>query len=100
MPSTGSVVARVVLDVATTFGSAYPAPSKDNEETVSALQNFIGDDHVKRIYSDNVDELINASRFLGLPHEGMPQTSGIIEREVQDMVSGTRTVLVASGLPG
>jgi hypothetical protein len=29
----------------------------------------------------------------------MPQTNGIIEREVQDMVSGTRTVLVAAGLP-
>jgi len=81
----------------------YLAPSKDTEDTVSALQNFIGDDHVERTYSDNADELINASRFLGVPHEasqqGMPQTNGIIEREVQDIVSGTRTVLVAAGLP-
>jgi len=99
----GSVVALVVRDVATTFGAVYPAPSKDTQETVSALQNFIGDDHVKRFYSDNADELISASRFLGVPHEasqqGMPQTNGIIEGEVQDMVSGTRTVLVAAGLP-
>ena len=45
-----------------------------------------------------------ASRKLGVPHEasprGMPQTSGIIEREVQDMLTGTRTLLVAAGLPG
>ena len=98
-----NVVALVVRDVAT-FGFVYPSPAKDTEETVSSLQRFIGDDHVKRIYSDNADELINAARFLGIPHEasqqGMPQTNGIIEREVQDMVSGTRTVLVAAGMPG
>ena len=77
-----NVVALVVRDVATTFGFVYPAPSKDTEEKVHALQKFIGDDHVKRIYSDNADELMNAARFLGTPHEasqqGMSQTNGII----------------------
>ena len=100
----GCVVALVVRGVATIFGAVYLAPSNDTEETVSALQKLIGDDHVKRFYSDNADELISASRFLGVPHEasqqGMPLTNGIIEREVQDLVSGTRTVSVAAGLPG
>jgi hypothetical protein len=59
---------------------------------------------VKRFYSDTADELIAAARFLNVPHEasqqGVPQTNAIIEREVQDMTVGTRTVLVAAGLPG
>ena len=97
-----NVIALVVRDVATTFGFVYPAPTKDNDETVSALQRFIGDAHVKRIYSDNADERINAARFLGIPREtsqqGMPQTDGIIESAVQDMVACTRTLLVAAGL--
>jgi len=36
----GKVVALVVRDVATTFGSVYPSHSKDTEETVAALQHF------------------------------------------------------------
>ena len=100
----GKVVALVGRDVATTFGSVFPSHSKDTEETVAAPQHCIGDSHVKRFYSDNADELVNAARFLNVPHEtsqqGMPQTNGIIEREVQDLVAGTRTLLVAAGLPG
>ena len=99
-----NVVAPAARDVAATVGSVYPAPSKDTEETVSALQKLIGDDTAKRIYSDSVGELMSAARLLGIPHEasqqGMPQTNGVIEREVQDMVSGTRTALVAAGLRG
>ena len=64
-----NVVALVIREVATTLGCVYPAPTKDTDETVNALQRFIGDAHVKRIYSDNADELINAARFLGIPHE-------------------------------
>ena len=69
-----------------------------------ALRSFVGDSKMKRLYSDNADELIGAARNLGAPREasqqGMPQTNGIIEREVQDMLTGTRTLLVAAGLPG
>jgi hypothetical protein len=57
----GQAVALVVRDVATTFGSVFPSHSKDTEETVAALQHFIGDSHVKRFYSDNADELVNAT---------------------------------------
>ena len=101
-----NAVSLVVRDVATTFGMVYPVARKTSEETVTALQMFIGDQmpHVKRLYSDNADELVAAARFLNVPHEasqqGIPQTNAIIEREVQDMIVGTRTVLVAAGLPG
>ena len=77
-----NVVALVARGVAATFGFAYPAPTKDTDETVAALQMVIGDARVKRIYSDNADELMSAARFLGAPREvslqGMPQTNGII----------------------
>ena len=100
----GKVVSLVVRDIHTTFGSVYPTESKSTEETVAALQSFIGDEPVKRLYSDNVDELISAARYLNIAHEasqqGIPQTNGIIERDVQDMLTGTRTLLVAVGLPG
>ena len=64
----------------------------------------MGDSKVRRFYSDNADELIGAARNLGAPHEasqqGVQQTNGVIEREVQDMLTGTRTLLVVAGLPG
>ena len=97
-------MALVVRDVATTVGSVHPSHSKDTEEAEAALQQFIGDAQVKRFYSDNAGELVNAARFLNVPHEasqqGMPQANGIIGREVQDMVAGARTLLVVAGLPG
>ena len=42
-----------------------PAPSKDTDESVHDLQKFIGDDAVKRTYSDNADELMRQPGFSG-----------------------------------
>ena len=46
---------------------------------------------------------MGAARFLNVPHEasqhGMPHTTGSVEREARDMVSRTRTLLVAVGSP-
>ena len=96
----GSAVALVVRDVATTFECVYPAHPKPSEDTVSSLQMFIGNAAVHIFYSDDVDELISAPRFLNIPHEGVPHTNGIVERVAQDMIAGTRTLLVSAGLPG
>ena len=100
----GNVISLVVRDVHTKFGAVYPANDKTSSSTIEALQRFIGDDKVKRFYSDNAEELIAAARELMIPHEasqqGMPETNGIIERKVQDMLCGTRTVMFAAGLPG
>ena len=61
------------------------------------------DGHVSRIYSDDADELIVAARYLSIAPEasqqGIPQTHGIIVWDAKDMLTGTRTVLVAAGLP-
>ena len=69
-----------------------------------ALRSFVGASKGKRLYSDNADELLAAARSMGVPHEasqhGMPEANGIVEREVQDMLTGTRTLLVAAGLRG
>ena len=57
-------------------------------------------------YSDNARDIIKAVQYLGFGghHEfsqpGMPQTNGIAERAVQEVVSGTRTLLVQAGLLG
>ena len=61
----GNSIVLVVRDVATTFGMAYPAARKTADETVTAMQMFVGDDlpRVKRFYSDNADALMAASRF-------------------------------------
>ena len=87
-----NVVALVARGVATTFGSVYPSPTKDTDETLAALKTFNGGSPARRIYSGNADELMSAARFLSIPHEaprqGMPQANGIIGRAVQDMVSG------------
>ena len=100
----GNVISLVVRDVHTKYGAVYPAASKSTSSTVEALQRYIGDAKGKRFYSDNADELVAAARELSIPHEasqqGMPETNGIIEREVQDMLGGTRTIMFAAGLPG
>ena len=97
-------MALVASDVATTFGYVYPCQSKDTDDTVASLQMFIGDSAVKSFYSDNADDLMSVARFLSIPREasqqGLPQTNGNLEREVQDIISGTRTLLGAAGLPG
>ena len=82
----GNVISLVVRDSHTKFGAVYPANNKSSSSTTEALQRFIGDDKVKRIYPDNADELTAVARELMIPHEasqqGMPETNGIIEREV------------------
>ena len=100
----GNVISLVVRDVHTKYGAVYPANNKSTPSIVEAMQRFIGDSKVKRFYSDNADDLVAVARELVVPHEasqqGMPETNGIIEREVQDMLSGTRTIMFATGLPG
>ena len=100
----GNTAALVVRDVYSTFGAVYPASSKSMGDTTMALRSFIGDSKVKRFYSDNADEFNGVARNLEVPHgasqQGMPHTSGILEREVQAMLTGARTLLAAAGLPG
>ena len=98
----GNTAALVVRDVYSTFGAVYPTSARSMDEATMASRSLVGDSKVNRFYSDNADELIGVARNLGAPHEasqqGMPQANGILERGVPDMLTGTRTLLVAAGL--
>ena len=71
-----------------------------------SIQSFLGNARIKTFYSDNARVIIKADEYLGLGgcHElsqpGMPQTNGIAERAVQEVLAGTRALLVQAGLPG
>ena len=100
----GNVIALVIRDVHAFLGAVYPASSKCTAITAETRQRVIGDSKIKRLYSDNADELIVASRDIGIPHEasqqGMLETNGIIEREVQGLLTGVRAIMFAVGMPG
>ena len=78
--------------------------SNGTEDAIEALQMLVGaDEKVKSFYTDAAPELIKAAKKLGWRHPtalpGRPQTNGIAERAVKQVLNGTRTVLKSSGLP-
>ena len=68
-----------------------------------AMLVFKGDRNIERLYSDRSGEIERALRELQIVPEqsqpGVPQTSAMAERLVQDVLEGTRTALVRAGLP-
>ena len=66
------------------------------------VSKFVGD-KVEVFYSDNAPELKLACNNLGIVHElsspGVPQNNAVVERTNLDVLEGTRTCLVCSGLP-
>ena len=62
-----------------------------------------GRNKILQIYSDNHPSLEKATHFVGANHEGSqpghPKTNAIIERCNQDILIGTKVLLVAAGLP-
>ena len=93
-------------DIHTSFIEIYPSDTKAADQVLISLQHFLGNARVKTFYSDDAREIIKAVQDLGfgghheLSQPGMPQTNGIAERAVQEVLSGTRTLLVQAGLPG
>ena len=74
--------------------------------TISAFRHFQGNSRTRRVellYCDNAPELTSVGRELRYNVEysqpGVPQTNGLAERNNQDILSGTRTMLAAAGLP-
>ncbi len=101
----GSDYAVVFKDVATGWIDCHPTASKSTEDAVEALNILVGaDEKVKNFYTDAAEELTKAAKQLGWRHPtalpGRPQTNGIAERAVKQVLNGTRAVLKASGLPG
>jgi hypothetical protein len=99
----GSMDMLVIYDLATEKIDAFPAKSKNADETHTALQNFRGTTYVDVVYSDNSREIKQAVRWLGFAHRtsipGIPANNAIAESRVKIVVYGTRTALVNAGLP-
>ena len=92
-----------MLDLATKFKCAKPVKSKDADRTLLTIKYWIGEDSVKKIYSDGHESIKKACKNLTIPHQlaqpGIHQNNGIIERCNSDILAGTRTLLVEAGLP-
>ena len=96
----------IIKDLYSGYIAAYPVANKSALEVHDAFQHFLGTTRPKVIYSDNADEIIRAVKDLGFGgrHEfsqpGMPQTNGVAERAVQDVLDGARTIMVHAGTAG
>ena len=93
----------VIYDVGTEKIDAYPAKSKDADDTYYAMQDFRGTAYLDMVYSDNSKEIKKAVRQFGFNHRtsapGIPQTNTLAEGRVKIVVYGTRTALSNAGIP-
>ena len=78
-------------------------PNRSTAEAHLAMKQFQGPDTVVYFYSDNAPELINASKEMKWAHDPAlpyrPETDGVAENKVKDVVNGARTLLQQAGLP-
>ena len=99
----GSKAMLVIKGAFSGFKAAYPMADKSAESTMEAIRHFKGDRNIERLYSDRSGEIERALGELQIVPEqsqpGVPQTSAMAERLVQDVLEGTRTALVRAGLP-
>ena len=100
---TGDRDAYVIRDVWSKLKHLYPTKTKDTNDTEQSIRDFIGMRKCGVMYSDNANEIKNASERLKIsPHTsqpGMPQNNAVAERTNQDMLAGTRTNLEQAGVP-
>ena len=82
----GSLDMLVIYDVGTEKIDAYPAKSKDADDTYYAIQDFRGTTYLDMVYSDNSKEIKKAVRQFGFNHRtsvpGIPQTNTLAEGKV------------------
>ena len=100
----GEYVALVVKDLHTQFRAVYPSNTRHSQEGCRSILNFVGkNDDVEIIYTDNAPELKAAIRELGYRHqtsiEYVDGTKSFVEREIRQMLEGTRTNLLQAGFP-
>ena len=85
------------------FKAAYPMADKSAESTMEAIRHYKGDRKIERFYSGRSGEIDRALRELESVAEqsqpGVPQNNAVAERLAQDVLDGTRTALVRTGLP-
>ena len=104
MSRKGDKVALIIQGSVTKWIDCFPSAFKSMEQTMRALQNFVGPkDVARRLYSDNSGELETAALKPMWRHDtatpNRPQTNGVAESAVRRVLEGTRAVLLQSGLP-
>ena len=99
----GDTTSLTVRDRATGWLEGFPAATKSQESAVIALQQFLGNQTMKRFYGDCAAELYAACMQIGIrPDQASPdrhETNGVVERANRSLLEGTRTVIFESGLP-
>ncbi len=92
-----------MLDVWSRLKEIYPVADKTMETTALCIRNFTGGKKVKLLYSDGAPEIGAACKKEGIlwdtSEPGIPQSNSLIERTNQDILQGTRTLLLQAGLP-
>ena len=75
---------------------------KPAESTIDAIKQFRGDRNIGNFYSGRSGEIGRDLRALRSTADnsqlGVPQNNAVADRLVQDVLEGTRTVLVRVGL--
>ncbi|MFM7984643.1 MAG: hypothetical protein ACKPKO_35500, partial [Candidatus Fonsibacter sp.] len=99
----GSKDVMVLMDAFSGLKVAYPMPDKSADSMLTAIRLFKGNRDISRFYSDRSGEIERALRLLHIPSDtsqlGVPQNNAVAERLVQDVLEGTRTLLLRAGLP-
>ena len=102
----GEAVGFLLRDHATRFKQLNPAAIKTAKECAIALYRFQGSQMsniITHLYADGAPEIVKAGRNLRICHDtSTPYRSainGLAEREIRNVLEGTRTLLEHSGLP-
>ena len=92
-----------VLDLGTRCKYSEPTNSKDTLDTFTVLNKIKGDKKLHHVYSDGFGSIRQACKLLLANHElstpGVHHSNALIERCNQDILYGTRVLLVQAGLP-
>ena len=95
--------ALALKDDATGFRAFYAQPSKNTVDTCDSIHHFLGKTKLVTIRSDNSRELTAAAKVFRALHETStpltPQSNTRAERDIQEILNGTRANLQQSGLP-
>ena len=93
----------IVTDVFLWIEIACPTPDKTVESTTMALRTFAGKRIIHKLYAYSSGEISRSLQTVGImpqgSHPGVPQTNGVAERATGDVLAGTRSLLLAAGLP-
>ena len=102
----GEAVGFLLRDHATKFQQVYPAATKTAKECEIALKKSQGpmfSSRITHVYTYGAPEIVQAGKILRTCHDTSTPywstTNGIAEREIRNVLEGTRTLLEHSGLP-